>query len=223
MQQNFQTLEKLVKRVIQRLSMYQGTSVQIYAEDRIMQMIIDNYRLVVDSFVWSGLSFWKEYTLAGSNGEVLENVKEDIKNFSDIIAIVPKDAPSYSLKRLQSSTPITEIEGTSPAYYTNNYENPEKIFKVVPLTAIGSVIVHAKGTISTNTLLTPRDIIPFDSDYLVYAVCAEYLADDGNSQTQLQKFSQLRDTRLMQLKAIDNSGITDYNDEISMSAVNSWR
>ena len=223
MQQNFQTLEKLVKRVIQRLSMYQGTSVQIYAEDRIMQMIIDNYRLVVDSFMWSGLSFWKEYTLAGSNGEVLENVKEDIKNFGDIIAIVPKDAPSYSLKRLQSSTPITEIEGTSPAYYTNNYENPEKIFKVVPLTAIGSVIVHAKGTISTNTLLTPRDIIPFDSDYLVYAVCAEYLADDGNSQTQLQKFSQLRDTRLMQLKAIDNSGITDYNDEICISAVNSWR
>ena len=74
-----------------------------------------------------------------------------------------------------------------------------------------------------KVLVAKQYIIPFDSDYLVYAVCAEYLADDGNSQTQLQKFSQLRDTRLMQLKAIDNSGITDYNDEICISAVNSWR
>lgn len=223
MQHNYQTLEKLIKRVIQRLSMYQGTSVQIYAEDRILQMILDHYNLVINSYPWSCLSFWKEYTLAGSRGEVLENVKEDFTSYADIIAIVPKDAPSYSLKRVQSSTPVSEIEGTSPAYYTFNVENPEKIFKVLPETAIGNILVHAKGTLDTNRTVHPREIIPFDSDYLVYAVCADYLADDGNSQIQLQKFSQMRDSRLMTLKVIDNSGITDYNDEVSLSSLNAWR
>lgn len=223
MKSNYQTLSKLTQRVIQRLSMYQGTSVQIYAEDRIMQMILDNYNLVVDSFAWSGLSFWKEYTLAGNNGEVLEDVSKDITSFGDILAIVPKDDDSYSLKRLHTSTPVTEITGTAPVYYKHNTNNTDKVFQVVPYNSVGKILVHAKGKLKTNDTIIPKTIIPFDSDYLVYAVCVDYLADDDNSRTQLEKFTQLRDGRLSQLKAIDNAGTTDYNDEVSLTSVNVWR
>lgn len=222
MQTKFQTLEKLIKRVIQRLSMYQGSSVQIYAEDRIGQMILDNYDLVVDSFVWSGLSFWKTYTLSGNNGEVLENVSEDIVSFNDIISIVSEEDPTYSLKRLHSSTPPDEIEGDIPAYFMPSL-NAEKVFQVIPYQATGKLYVNVKGKLNTNDTITPDTIIPFDSDYLVYAVCYDYIADDDNSQTQLQKFQQLRDTRLQTLKVLDNTGTIDYNDEISQAVLTSWR
>lgn len=223
MQANYQTLEKLTKRIIQRLSMYQGMSVQIYAEDRIMQMILDNYNLVVDSFAWSGLNFWQKFTLAGSNGEVLENVSDTITSFGDIIAIIPKDNETYSLKRLHSSTPPDTVEGDDPAYFMPHTTDTSKVFQVIPYTATGEIYVNAKGKLNTNQTIIPETIIPFDSDYLVYAVCYDYLADDDNSRTQLEKFGQMRDSRLSILKAIDNAGTTDYNDEISQSALTSWR
>ena len=220
---NYQTLEKLIKRIIQRLSMYQGISVQVYAEDRIAQMILDNYNLVVDSFAWSSLSFWKEFTLAGSNGEVLEKVSDYITTFGDIISIVDAGDPTCALKRLHNTTPPSEISGTIPAYFRIHPTDKDKVFQVVPFEATGKILVNAKGKLNTNQTIIPQTIIPFDSDYLVYAVCCDYLADDDNSQTQLQKFVQMRDGRLAHLKDIDNSGTIDYNDEVSQAVLTEWR
>ena len=220
---NYQTLEKLIKRIIQRLSMYQGISVQVYAEDRIAQMILDNYNLVVDSFAWSSLSFWKEFTLAGSNGEVLEKVSDYITTFGDIISIVGAGDPTCALKRLHNTTPPSEISGTIPAYFRIHPTDKDKVFQVVPFEATGKILVNAKGKLNTNQTIIPETIIPFDSDYLVYAVCCDYLADDDNSQTQLQKFVQMRDGRLAHLKDIDNSGTIDYNDEVSQAVLTEWR
>jgi hypothetical protein len=220
---NYQTLEKLIKRIIQRLSMYQGISVQVYAEDRIAQMILDNYNLVVDSFAWSSLSFWKEFTLAGSNGEVLEKVSDYITTFSDIISIVDASDPTYALNRLHNTTPPSEVSGTIPAYFRIHPTDKDKVFQVVPFEAVGKVLVNAKGKLNTNQTIIPDTIIPFDSDYLVYAVCCDYLADDDNSQTQLQKFVQIRDGRLAHLKDIDNAGTIDYNDEVSQAVLTKWR
>ena len=220
---NYQTLEKLIKRIIQRLSMYQGISVQVYAEDRIAQMILDNYNLVVDSFAWSSLSFWKEFTLAGSNGEVLEKVSDYITTFNDIISIVDAGDPTCVLNRLHNTTPPSEVSGTIPAYFRIHPTDKEKVFQVVPYEAVGKVLVNAKGKLNTNQTIVPDTIIPFDSDYLVYAVCCDYLADDDNSQTQLQKFVQMRDGRLAHLKDIDNAGTIDYNDEVSQAVLTKWR
>lgn len=220
---NYQTLEKLIKRIIQRLSMYQGISVQVYAEDRIAQMILDNYNLVVDSFAWSSLSFWKEFTLAGSNGEVLEKVSDYITTFGDIISIVDKDDATYALKRLHNTTPPSEVSGTVPVYFRIHPTDKDKVFQIIPFEATGKVLVNTKGKLNTNQTIIPETIIPFDSDYLVYAVCCDYLADDDNSQTQLQKFVQLRDGRLAHLKDIDNAGTIDYNDEISQAVLTKWR
>ena len=76
---NYQTLSQLTQRVIHRLSMFRGTSVQVYAEDRIAQMILDNYTLAFDSFEWSNLQTWYKFTLVGINGWAVENVSDFIK------------------------------------------------------------------------------------------------------------------------------------------------
>lgn len=223
MQSNFQTLEKLVQRIIQRLSMYQGTSVQVYAEDRIMQMVLDQYDLVMDSFAWNNLSHWKKFTLSGIKGYCGEKVSDYIVNFGDIIAIKIKDADN-SLLRLHSTTIPEEVTGDIPHYYMPANENADKIFQVVPFTAQGDIYVNIRGRLNTNdTQIDPETVIPFDSSYLVYAVCVDYLADDASSNMQYEKFKNLRDERLRQLKNIDNLGTINYNDAMAVVGNNEWR
>lgn len=219
---NYQTLTQLTQRVIQRLSMFRGSSVQVYAEDRIAQMILDNYNLAFDSFDWSNLIKWNKYTLSGINGWVTETVSNDITDFDDIVHICPDTTYRNALKCLHNSTIPEKLLGSIPQYYQES-DNPNKIFEVLPYTATGNVYVCSKSRLNTNETITPETTIPFDSDYLVYATCADYLADDDSSRTQLDKFTKLRDERMKQLREIDNDGIIDYNDNIAYYTTTNWR
>lgn len=219
---NYQTLSQITQRVIQRLSMFRGTSVQVYAEDRIAQMVLDNYTLVFDSFEWSNLQTWYKFKLAGINGWAIENVADFITDFDDIVCITPDTAYRNPLKQLHGSTVPNLITGTYPAYYQETH-NENKIFEIIPHQATGDVYVCSKGRLNTNGSILPNTVIPFDSDYLVYATCADYLADDDSSRVQLDKFVKLRDERLKQLKSIDNEGTIDYNDSLGYFVTNVWR
>lgn len=219
---NYQTLSQLTQRVIQRLSMFRGTSVQVYAEDRIAQMILDNYTRAFDDFEWSNLQTWYKFTLAGINGWAIENVSDFITDFDDIVCVTPDSTYRNQLKCLHGSTVPELISGTYPAYYQES-ANPNKIFEIIPYTSEGTIYVCSKGRLNTNGTILPETIIPFDSDYLVYAACADYLADDDSSRVQLEKFVKLRDDRMKQLKAIDNDGIIDYNDSLAYFVTSVWR
>lgn len=223
MRSHFSTLSDLIQKVIQRLSMYNGTSVQVYAEDRIGQMILDNYDLVLSDFDWQNLTVTKKFTLSGYNGECIENVSNYITDFNDIICITTDEDLSNQLHKLHVSTTAVKIEGTTPVYYKEDDMNPNKIFQIVPYGAVGDIYVHYEYKINTNDTVAPEDIVPFDSLYLVLAACADYVADDDNSQTQYEKFCKMRDARLAQLKAEDNSGIIDLNDEVAFNVVTDWR
>ena len=222
MKAQYQSIKTLVSRIIERLSMASGSSVQIYAEDRIVQMILDQYDLVVDSFAWSNLHMWKDFTLTGIQGLCAENISDSIKNFEDILYISIKDDPEQRLKRLHSSSNPASINGTTPVYYMLS-SVPEKLIQIVPFNATGSISIAYKSKLNTNADIKATDIVPFDSSYLVFAVCADYLADDGSSKTQLEKFTNLRDQRLGMLKSLDNQGSFDYNDDICYNSVSDWR
>lgn len=224
MKANYQNLYTLTKRILQRLSMYKGSSVQVYAEDRIMQMILDQYDLVIDSFAWNNLNHWKKFTLSGIKGYCSEKVSDYIVNFSDIIAIKVNNDDDDVLLRLHSTTIPEEITGDTPHYYMPANENDDKIFQVIPFTAQGNIYVNIRGRLNTNnSQIDPEIIIPFDSSYLIYAVCMDYLADDASSKMQYEKFKNLRDERLRQLKDIDNAGTIDYNDDNAVLGNNEWR
>lgn len=223
MEASFQTLAKLTQKVLQRLSMYKGSSVQVYAEDRVMQMILDQYDLVMDNFAWNNLTFWKKFTLSGSQGQCLEKVSDYVTNFTDIVAIKADTDDEDALRRLHNTTPPEEISGNTPHYYMPS-SNADKVFQVIPFTATGDIYVNIKERYNTNkAIVSPEDIIPFDATYLIYATCMDYLADDGSSQMQYEKFKNLRDERLRQLKVLDNQGTFDYNDDKAVLSTNEWR
>ena len=224
MKANYQNLYTLTKRILQRLSMYRGTSVQVYAEDRIMQMVLDQYDLVLDNFAWNNISHWKKFTLTGIKGYCGEKVSDYIVDFNDIIAIKVNSDDDEALKRLHSTTIPEEITGDTPHYYMPANENPDKIFQIIPYNAQGDIYVNIRGRLNTNMItIDPEVLIPFDSSYLVYAVCMDYLADDASSKLQYEKFKNLRDERLRQLKDLDNAGTIDYNDDKAILSNNEWR
>lgn len=216
---NYHTLTQLTQDVIRQLSMYQGTNTQIYAEDRIADTIIRLFNRILDSRFWNSNIQWFKYELTGIKGVCKETVNNDIAKFTDIANISTEINPQYSLKRLHSTTNPYLVTGNTPCYYIPTTIE-DKIFAVVPFECTGTIYVQARVRPAKFTIDT---VIPFDPDVLVYGACWEYVADDGNSNTQLQKFQQLYQERLKELEALDNSGTYDYNDEEAYYSLNQWR
>lgn len=217
---NYLTLSELTQKVITSLSMYQGTATQLYAEDRIVLMLERLFIKLFESRFWDNNTFWYKYTLSGENGVVNEDVSENIAQFTDIDCIHTENNPRFSLKRLNKSTNPYEIKGTTPVYYERS-EIDKKIFAVVPYNATGTVYVRAR---TRPTKFLDRTIIPFDPDVLVLGVCWEYAVDDGNNQSEIQKFQQMYQERLKQLENLDNAGEFDWNDDIAHSSLmTDWR
>lgn len=215
---NFKTLSQITQEVIQSLSMYPGTATQIYAEDRIANMITRLFSILFEQRFWSDSTFWYEYNLSGINGVVNEDVSKNIAQFNDIECIKTENNRN-SLRKLHSSVIPQTIKGNNPEYMTNT-AIANKIFAVVPYTATGKVFVRAR---TRPMEFLPDTIIPFDSTALVYGVCYEYSVDDDNNRAATQKFKELFDKRINQLNNQENSGIYDYNDEDCYMTINSWR
>lgn len=213
------TLSEIVQKVITALSQYQGTSTQKYAEDRISEMVLLLYNKLFDSRTWYLHTKWFKYTLTGTNGVCAEDVSKDIASFYDICSISTEINPNYELKRMHLSTNPFLISGNVASYYIPSTDN-KKVFAVVPFNATGTIYVRAK--VRPMEFL-PDTEIPFDPDVLIYGVCYQYCADDGNSSTQIQKFEKLYQERLQTLTSLDNSGTFDWNDEEARYSVNQWR
>lgn len=216
---NFKTLSDLTQEVMQNLSMYPGTATQIYAEDRISNMIIRLFTTLIEERFWTDNTFWYEFHLSGIDGVVEENVSEKITNFNDIECIRSHYDTKNSLQKLHSNIIPQTISGNIPKYYTNS-TNTEKVFAVVPYNSLGTVYVRAR---TRPTEFLPNTVIPFDSIALVLGVCYEYCVDDDNNNIATQKFKELFEKRINQLNNLENSGIYDYNDEESFYTTNAWR
>lgn len=216
---NYKTLSELTQDVIKSLSMYAGTAVQVYAEDRIAAMIIRIFNRLFEDRFWDEHTFWYKYTLTGEDGVVGSNVDDDIAKFTDIQYISTDDNPRYTLKQLHGSTNPYKVEGTIPTYFIPT-QIEHKIFAVVPFAATGDVYVRARHRPSKIIATT---VIPFDPDILVYGACYEYCADDGNSNQETQKFLTLYQQRLQQLINLDNQNPINWNDEQAYYGIRSWR
>ena len=67
------TLTDLVQRTVTRLSMVSGVAVQVYAEDRIAEMIQHKFETVRDMLWWDELMEWQVLT-QDADGRPVENV-----------------------------------------------------------------------------------------------------------------------------------------------------
>ena len=191
------TLEQLITRVTQRLSMVAGTGVQIYAEDRIAEMIQHKFDVLFDEEFWPQFSSWQTLTLDGSTGIVTTDLTDTLKRFDDIQVIFPENSHTPIARLSGLTTNPFELSGTEPLFYDANPGSTSRPFLIWPKTATGDVIVNLRNK---QDSFVAGDTIDFDDQANILGSTYDYLEDDGTNSNATQKFQQLFEQRVNQLK-----------------------
>ena len=210
------TANDIIQHCIARLSMVSGTSVQKYAEDKLFYMIVEKYEALFEERFWKNQCFWKKFTLDGASGTLIENIVDYFDRLEDIefIVVNNNDGP---LAALGSNIIPDDVAGSTPCYYMQN-EVAEKVVKIVPYTSTGTVNIRYR---KRRTPIKASDFVYFDESCIVYAVCADYLSDDGDS-ANAQKFNELFHQRLLTLKANETNALTTFDSSTSSNFLTSW-
>lgn len=190
------TLKVLTDRVTERLSQVSGTGVQIYAEDRIGEMIQHKFDVLFDDLFWPQFTDWVTYTLDGTLGVVTADLTEVIKRFDDIRVIYPAGS-SQALPEFPAVTlNPNRLSGTTPLYFQAE-GSANKVFHIWPKTATGDIDVNFR---TKPDDFTAEDDIDFDSQVLILGSVYDYLEDDGTNPGATAKFEALFESRRGQLR-----------------------
>lgn len=178
------TVTDAINRILRLLSQVSGENVQLYAEDRVIDMLQSSYDTLFDKLWWPHRMRSTTVALNGTSGEATTNITtllrfEDIKN----------------IYRVGESRPLPEVPlNINPATLTGTIARcygptitTGKIFKCFPIEATGSVIVEHR----TKQDPFADDVaveIDFDVDLLVFNAVYEYLEDDGTNPGATEKY-----------------------------------
>lgn len=201
------TLNELVARAADRLSMVSGTGVQIYAEDTLAEMIQHKFDVLFDEAFWPQFCAWYQWTLDGTLGVVTADLTDILKKYEDIQVIFPENSNTSVTKVSNLTTNPFELAGTTPIHHealNSTFDNKTtRVFRVWPLASTGDIIVRVRTKPNT---FTNEDEIDFDDQALILGAVFDYLEDDGTNPNATQKFQDLFESRVNQLKDNFNSG-----------------
>lgn len=190
------TLTQLITRVEERLSMAAGNAVQIYAEDRIGEMIQHKFDVLFDLRFWPQFSDWITVALDGTLGVSTTDLTSYIKRFEDIGVIYKENSDTH----LNILSPLTSnpnnYSGVSSKMYGAN-SSAAKVFTVWPKTATGNLDIYYRNKPDP---FVSTDEIDFDDQALILGAAWDYLEDDGTNPNASQKMQILFENRVKQLE-----------------------
>ena len=206
------TVGELVLLIERRLGLVSGSGVQVYGEDKIFDLIKSAFNTCFDMQYWKRFSDTYEFTLDGATGVATVDVSKTFNKFTDI----------KSIKTINGNLTICpegvipQIEtGTAARYY--KHKNNEKIFQIVPFTSTDTVYVY--GRVKPE-ILNDKSEVPFDEEAIIAKVCYDYLVDDNDNQTAMQKYAEIFKSRISTLVGLDNSG--EFNKERTYVINDTW-
>ena len=94
--------------------MVAGTGVQVYAEDRIAEMIQHKFDVLFDEVFWPQFCTWYEWTLDATLGVVTTDLTDILKRYEDIQVIFPENSNTALTKLSNLTTNPFELSGTTP-------------------------------------------------------------------------------------------------------------
>lgn len=189
------TFETLVNETIQSLSLVTGTSVQLYAEDRIASYVQQAFDFVFDEIWWPKYMQYYNRTLDGTLGVTTQSLST-IKRFEDIRHIFI-DGRRVPLPVLPGELNPFELTGSTPLYYAE-YEDDTRVVQFWPKTSTGTIYINARVKPDE---FTAQDIPRMDKTLLVNAAAWDYASDDGTNPGAVQKFQQKFERRLQQIRS----------------------
>jgi len=166
------TLDELVTKVTRRLSQVPGVGVQLYAEDRIVDMIQHKFDILFDELFWPQFSGWYQWTLDGSTGVITTDVSTILKRFDDIDVIFLPNSDSPLPKLPDRVVNPFQLTGQTPLYYDANPGSTSRPFLVWPKTATGTIDVHVR---TKPDDFIGDSIVDFDNQALILGTVFDYL------------------------------------------------
>jgi hypothetical protein len=196
-----------------------GLSVQVYAQDNLVQKIQNAFQMFFDdtSVKWKRFIAYTTYTLDGTSGHTTVPVKNTYKNYEDIIAVYP----GTSQRRLAGwpgGNPASFISST-PLFVLPDPTGTD-LLKVLPSNASGQIVVE--GRLFPTFPFNPSDVVPFDALTLTYFVAWQYAVDDGSNPAGSEKLRQLFEERYKQMKINANSEPIALNSQYG-NIPSTWR
>ena len=200
------TLQQLIDRAADRLSMFPGTGVQVYAEDTLGEMIQHKFDVLFEEAYWPQFFSWAQWTLDGTLGIVTTDLTDLIKRFGDIRVVFPENSSTPLTVMSALTTNPFELSGTTPIHYESlgpaDDNKTSRVFQIWPKTATGNVIV---GYRTKPDMFAVIDEVDFDDQALILGACFDYAEDDGTNPNATQKFQLLFEARVKQLKKTLNN------------------
>lgn len=193
-----QLFEELIQLTIRRIGQVTGTSVQVYAEDVIGDMIQHKFDVMFEEVWWNQFLYWLDGTLDGTTGVVTVDVSamtNPLVRFEDIHSIFVENS-NRPLPRFPDFLNPDNVTGTTPRY-VEAVGDVQKVFRVHPLTATKPIKMHYR---SLPTRFVTGETVNFDSQALVLGSAYDYLEDDGTNPGATEKMSNMFESRVRQLK-----------------------
>jgi len=184
-----------------------GTGVQIYAEDRIAEMIQHKFDVLFDEEFWPQFATWATWTLDETLGVVTTDLTDLVKRYEDLQVIFPENSQRALTKLTPNTTNPFLFSGTTPIVYASlgpgDSNKTTRVFNVWPKEATGNLNVRYR---TKPTTFVSTDTVDFDDQALILGATFDYLEDDGVNPNATQKFQLLFDARVQQLKNNFNDG-----------------
>lgn len=195
--------EELIQSTIRRIGQVAGSSVQVYAEALIGDMIQHKFDVMFEEVWWTQFLYWLDGTLDGTTGVVTVNVSTladgttdiALRRFEDIHTIFPATS-NKPLPRLPDFVNPTNISGNTPQFI-EPLGNVQKIFKIHPEEATGLIKVRYR---SMPLPFVTGDKVNFDNQTLILGSAFDYLEDDGTNPGATEKMGRMFEARVRQLK-----------------------
>ncbi len=204
------TLAQLVARTVDRLSMVAGTGVQIYAEDRIAEMIQHKFDVLFEERFWPQFCTWVTWTLDGTLGVVTADLTDLVKRFEDIQVLFPSNSNAAITKIAPLTLNPFNLSGSTPIHFDalgpNDTNRTQKVFFIWPKASTGDIIARFRTKPDTFTV---SDTVDFDDQALILGATFDYLEDDGTNPNATSKFERLFESRVEQLiRSLDKDPIS---------------
>lgn len=207
----WETLEALTTRVIQKLSQVPGTAVQTYSEDRIQEIIKDQYLLIArdPDYWWPQFRYRTSAALDGSTGQVTSTLSA-ISRGEDILAVY------YSTDQIPIPQPPAN---SNPATFVMagrviEFDGSARFFTIYPLTETGTVYIKARS-IPLSSAIDSDTEIKFDDQYIVHISAWDYLMSDGDNPGDAAKMEAIAMQALNRVKKQYNKQVISLDGTLS--------
>ncbi len=190
--------------------MVAGAGVQIYAENRIAEMIQHKFDVLFEERFWPQFNTWVIWTLDGTLGVVTDDLTDKVKRFVDVRVIFPANSNAALTKISALTQNPFVLSGSTPIHYDalgpNDSNKTQKVFFIWPKTSTGDIVAQYRTKPET---FTANDVVDFDDQALILGATFDYLEDDGTNPNATTKFQTLFESRVEQLtRSLDKDPIS---------------